>query len=164
MNNRSARIAGWIPIGGKKVVAGQVPELGGLIDISRTGARLYLSWRIKVGDRLPLGLRVPGESAPHPFPCRVVWVKPDRAGLTEAFEARVQLLQELLHAGFKATSFVYGSLCGVKWEPEVSHEAIRTIQKHFEDTSMKPRKRVTLSAYHLPGKGGNPNLSLRPGY
>lgn len=164
MNQRPARIAGWIPIAGRKPGPGQRPELGGLVDVSRTGARLYLSWKAKVGDLIPLKLRIPGKSEPVDFPCRVMWVRPDRAGLVEAFESRMMLLREYVHLGFSSQGWVYGSLYGVRWDAAVDHEAVRTIQKHFEDASARPRKRVTLSAYHTGSGPLGPNLGFRPGY
>jgi len=164
MNTRPARIAGWIPIAGRAPAPGQRPDLGGLVDVSRTGAKLYLSWKVKAGDLIPLKLKIPDAPAPVDFPCKVVWVRPDRAGLLEAFESRMQLLREYVHLGFSKQGWVYGSLCGVRWEASVDREAIRVIQRHFEDESDRPRKRVFLQSHHLPGKGSNPNLSLRPGY
>jgi hypothetical protein len=146
------------------VAAGRLPDLGGLVDVSRTGAKLYVSWKVKIGDMIPLMLSIPDVKTPVDFPSRVVWVRPDRPGLTEAFEARLQLLREYVHLGHAKHDWVYGFLCGVVWDAGVDRTAIRVIQRHFEDSSDRPRKRVFLSSHHTPGKGGNPNLSLRPGY
>src|SRR5690349_19266281 len=116
MEKRPARIAGWVPIAGRKAAAGARPELGGLIDLAKSGARLYLSWRVKPGDVLPLALRLPDTGTVVRMPARVVWVKPDASGNLEFFEARLKLLRELVHAGVREKGMIFGFGCGVRWE------------------------------------------------
>lgn len=160
MDKRPARISGWVPIAGRKTAAGVMPELGGLVDLSKTGAKLYLSWRVKVGDLLPLSLKLPSGEAVR-MPGKVVWARRDEPGNMETFEARLKLLRELVHAGWRDRGMVYGTACGIVWDAVVPVASIRAIQHHFEDESATPRKRVFLKTLHTAGEASE-GLSLRP--
>lgn len=163
MNKRPARIAGWVPIAGRKTPPGVMPELGGLVDVSKTGARIYLSWKVRPGDVLPLSLRLPDAGGVVRMPARVVWAKKDEAGNLETFEARLKLLRELVHAGWRERGgMAYGHACGVRWEAGVPIDAIRAIQRHFEEEGARPRKRVFLTSLHTSTGPEGGATSLRP--
>ncbi len=161
MNQRPARIAGWVPISGKKKSAGEKPEIGGLVDVSRTGAKAYLSWEVAKGQILPLGLKLPETGEIVHMPGKVVRVEKDKQGNMENFEARLRLLKDLVHSGHPEKGMTYGWACGIEWDKGVAKEWIRAIQHHFEEENQKPMKRVFLTLKpDLESTAGPP--SLRP--
>jgi hypothetical protein len=134
ITERPARIAGWITIASERR-GKEAPLLGGLVDISRTGARLYLGWETAVGDQIPLALKVPGNREIIKMPCRVVWVRKDEPGSLSSFEARLKLMRDLARLGYPPKGMVYGWMCGVRFTPGVATPIIRVIQKHLEEES-----------------------------
>lgn len=160
MNQRPARISGWVQITGRKTPPGDTPQLGGVVDVSRTGAKVYLSWKVKEGDLLPLALTMPDGGGRESMPAKVVRVSKDQPGNMENFEARLRLLKDLVHAGSSKGGMFYGYACGVKWEPSTPKECIRAIQKHFEEENTKPVKRVFVT--HHPDFASAAPPSLRP--
>ena len=138
LTQRPARISGWIPVTGGR--SGGKLFLGGLVDVSRNGARLYLSWNHPVGAYVPLVMTIRGVDKPVTLPSRVVWTKRDEVGVMEAFEARIHLMRELVAAGEKG--IVYGWLHGVRFEPGARPEAVRLIQRHLEEQKPGLPKRV----------------------
>jgi hypothetical protein len=139
---RPARIAGWVPVAWSAAKAGGRPLVGGLTDLSRTGARLYLTWNVSVGEVLSLGLRLPQRKTPLRMPCRIVWVKQDKPGSVEHFEARLHLLRELVRLGYAARGMTYGWAAGARWEPGVDQAGIRELQQRFEREDVRLRKRA----------------------
>jgi len=154
---RPARITGWIPISGGK--SGGKVFLGGLVDVSRTGARIYLSWNYPVGAYVPLAMNIRGEPRPISLPARVVWVKKDEDGVVEAIESRIHLMRDLVHAGQKG--LVYGWLHGVRFEGGVRPEAVRLIQKHLEEQKPDAPKQAFIQMtpdYRISAPGFRPDV------
>ncbi len=129
---RPARITGWIPIRYSITGESGLPRKGGLVEISRAGAKLYLTGKFRPGDRISLVLRMPGEPKGLPFLMRVVWVRQDEPGRVEAFEARLKFLQDMVREGGQAKGMTYGYLVGVKFEPGMNPEHIRVAQRYFD--------------------------------
>lgn len=131
MRNRPARIRGWIPV---NLGPGpdKAPRLGGLVELSRTGGRFYLSWPVRPGDRIPLVLRAPGKSEPYRMACKVVWTRKDAAGTAGMLEHRMALLKELIRKKAAPRGLFYGWLAGARFEPDVSAEGIRVAQRYLE--------------------------------
>lgn len=123
---RSARISGWIPI-----VFNQ--SLGGLVDISKTGARVYLSWKCEPGQKIPLVLRVPGEERVMPFVLKVVWCRQDEPGNAATLSARLNLMRDMVRQGRQKKGMFFGYLCGAKFEPGTALADIRWVQRHFDE-------------------------------
>ena len=123
---RSARISGWIPIVFNN-------RLGGLVDISRTGAKVYLSWKCEVGQRIPLVLRVPGESRVMPFTLKVVWCRTDEPGNSATLPARLSLMRDMVQQGKQKKGMFFGYLCGAKFESGTALKDIRWVQRYFEN-------------------------------
>ena len=142
MQQRRARVSGWIPLEGPPAVPGGKPSLGGMIDVSRTGARLYLGTRVRPGDFLPLVLRLPEEPLPIRFHGRVVWAIADDVSRVETFDARMKLLQEMVHRDHSAHAVPFGWLCGMRFDPDVDRIAIHRLQRAFEEENPRDAKRV----------------------
>ena len=159
MDRRPARISGWVQITGRKTPSGELPQMGGVVDVSRTGAKVYLSWKVKEGDVLPLALTMAG-GARVSMPGKVVRVVKDAPGNMDNFEARLKIMKDLIHAGYTKGGMFYGYACGVRWEAGVAHECIRAIQKHFEEENARPVKRVFVT--HHPDFESAAPPSLRP--
>jgi len=134
IKERPARIAGWIPVRGANK-PGELPRLGGLVDISRTGARLYLGWRYSAGDLVPLALNVPGTRQVYQMPARIVWVRKDETGSLSSFEARLKLMRDLARTGNAPQKMVFGWMYGVRFVPAIAPGIIQVIQKHLEEKS-----------------------------
>lgn len=157
---RPARISGWIPVAGPATAGGVPPNLGGLTDISRTGARLYLSWVVKPGEVLNLGLKGAERGSSRPgLRMRVVWVRQDRPGDVEALESRMRNMRAFIQAGAKGPGTTYGYLVGARFDANPNQPLIRAIQKHFEESGGRPRKRAEASL-HLPEPVSSP--AFRP--
>lgn len=148
MNQRPARISGWVQIAGRRRPANTPPEIGGMVDVSRTGAKLYLSWKVNVGEILPLVLKLPEAGGNAPMPGKVVRVVKDAPGNMENFEARLKLLKDMVHGGHSKGGIFYGWAAGIRWDASVAKESIRAIQRHFEEENLRPVKRVFLT--HTP--------------
>lgn len=148
---RPARISGWIPITGAPAGAGGAPNLGGLTDVSRTGARLYVSWPVQPGQtiRLAVGEATRGGSPRTTLALRAVWVRRDQPGDIEALESRLKVMRALIEAGVRGPGTTYGYLVGARFEPGVNERLIRAIQKYFEEAGGRPRRRVE-TPRHLP--------------
>ncbi len=142
MRQRAARISGWIGISwvskGK-----QEPWVGGLVNISKSGARLYLNWRCEEGNRIPLAIRLKDGEVVE-MPARVVWVQKDEPGKMEAFDARINLLQEILRRGGEVKGVPYGFLHGVKFDANIKQGAVRMIQQHLEKQREDRRERAAM--------------------
>ena len=134
IKDRPPRIAGWIPVRGAKI-PGEPPRLGGLVDISLTGARLYLGWKYNAGDIVPLALNVPGTTQIHNMTSRVMWVRKDETGSLSSFEARLMLMRDLARTGNPPQKMVFGWMYGVRFVPAITPSVIRVIQKHLETAS-----------------------------
>ena len=134
ISQRSARIAGWVLISGGMRTGG-TPQLGGLVDISRTGARIYTGWKVAVGDVIPLALRIPGNHGVVRMPGKVVWVRKDESGRLDSFEARLKLMRDLARIGHPPKGMVFGWMCGVRFLPGVPLKIVRLIQMHLEAES-----------------------------
>ena len=145
MNQRPARISGWVQIAGRKRPVNFMPEIGGMVDVSRTGAKLYLSWKVTVGDIIPLVLKLPQTGGNAPMPGRVIRVIKDAPGNMDNFEARMKLLSDMVRNGLSKGGIYYGYAAGIRWDPTVSKECIRAIQMHFEEENTRPVKRVFLT-------------------
>lgn len=154
---RPARITGWIPVSGGK--SGGKVFLGGLVDVSRTGARIYLSWNYPVGAFVPLAMTIRDVPRPVNLPARVVWVKKDEDGVVEAFESRIHLMRDLVRAGQKG--LVYGWLHGLRFEGGVRPEAVRLIQKHLEEQKPDAPKQAFIQMtpdYRISAPGFRPDV------
>ena len=140
VHGRGARVWGWIPVEGYVADNLEGRFHGGLVEISNSGARLYLDRQYSPGDRIPLGLRVAGErtSSLLRLPCRVAWTRRDEPGNVEAFDARMKFLPECARRGIKPEAARYGWLCGVEFEKDVDPEAIRMIDAILEQQGDKP--------------------------
>jgi len=57
---------------------------------------------------------------------------------------------------------VFGYGCGVRWEAGVDQACLRAIQRHFEDESATPKKRVFLTAHYGSTGGASGTAGLRP--
>jgi hypothetical protein len=143
-STRPARIKGWIAVAGPGAKDKDRRFLGGLIELSKSGARLYLTWKPRVGDHLSFALRVPGESRPHRMPLRVVRVSADEPGRMDTFEARLQLLREMVQWGVPSKGMTYGFAVGARWEAGASIDGIRFLQRHFEDEGGRTQKQVLI--------------------
>lgn len=141
---RPPRIQGWIPVAGPGARDKDKRFLGGLTELSKTGARLYLTWKPRVGDHLAFALRMPGASRPHRMPLRVVRVTVDEPGRMDTFEARLQLLREMVQWGITTKGMTYGYSVGARWEAGVSEDGIRFLQRHFEDEGGREQKQVLI--------------------
>jgi len=141
---RPARIQGWIPVAGPGARDKDRRFLGGLTELSKTGARLYLTWKPRVGDRLSFALRIPGAARPHLMPLRVVRVTTDEPGRMDTFEARLQLMREMVQWKVAAKGMTYGYAVGARWEAGASLDGIRFLQRHFEDEGGRTQKQVLI--------------------
>lgn len=139
MHWRGARVWGWIPVEGRIGDGRDGRFYGGLLEISNSGARLYLNQPCKTGDRIPLGLRIAGErtSTLLKLPCKVVWAHRDEPGNVDAFDSRMKFLHECARRGLKAEAGIYGWLCGVEFEKDVDPEAIRMVDTILEEQGDK---------------------------
>jgi len=142
---RPARIKGWIPCAGPGARDRDRRFLGGLTEVSKSGARLYLTWKPGVGDHFSFALRIPGAQRPHRMPLRVVRVTPDEPGRMDTFEARLQLLREMVQWGIPAKGMTYGFSVGARWESGASVEGIRFLQRHFEEEGGRMQKSVSIT-------------------
>jgi hypothetical protein len=143
--SRPARIKGWIAVAGPGARDKDRRFLGGLIELSKSGARLYLTWKPRIGDHLSFALRIPGASRPQRMPLRVVRVTVDEPGRMDTFEARLQLLREMVQWGIPSKGMTYGFAVGARWEAGASLEGIRFIQRHFEDEGGRTQKQVLIT-------------------
>ncbi|MEK7475701.1 MAG: PilZ domain-containing protein [Candidatus Coatesbacteria bacterium] len=143
--SRPARIKGWIAVAGPGARDKDRRFLGGLIELSKTGARLYLTWKPRIGDHLSFGLRIPGSPKPQRMPLKVVRVTADEPGRMDTFEARLQLLREMVQWGIPSKGMTYGFAVGARWEAGASPEGIRFIQRHFEDEGGRVQKQVLIT-------------------
>jgi hypothetical protein len=120
--------------------------MGGLVDISSTGARLYLSWKFDVGGTIPLVLRVPDTTDIYQMPCRVVWVRKDEPGNVDAFDPRLHLMHDMVHRGYRPRGMFFGYLYGVRFETSVAKATIRVIQKHLAEETDRHQQGAPISA------------------
>ena len=126
-------MSGWISI--SKLLAkkrGKPTEFGGLIDISGSGARLYVTSKLPIGSILPLIIQNQ-KGVPQSVPLKIVWAKKDEMGNVETFDARIRLMQELIRNDVKVEGVAYGYLYGGSFQPEASVEGIRLIERYLNE-------------------------------
>jgi len=132
--------------------------VGGLVEISGTGARLYMTRQFKPGDVVPLVVHTQKGKA-LPLPVRVVWVKRDEPGNVEMFEARMRYLQEMIARKVKVKGMPYGLLYGVRFEKGADPEAVKTTQRALDlqrEAGREPAVHV-----HIPDTSAPP-MPFRP--
>jgi len=156
---RKARMGGWLSIStmleGRK---GRAPEAGGLIEVSGTGARIYMTRQMKPGERIPLVLHTQ-KGKVLSIPVKVMWGRKDEPGNSENLEVRIQYLRELLRLKVKVKGMPYGYVYGVRFEKEADATGIRLIQKALSEQRTPGRE----SSFAIRVPDVSPDLeSLRP--
>jgi hypothetical protein len=72
----------------------------------------------------------------------VVWTIADEASRVETFDARMKLLQELVHRGQSAHEMPLGWLCGIRFLDDTDRIAVHRLQRAFEAENPREQKRV----------------------
>lgn len=126
-------MSGWLSINSlleKK--RGKTVDVGGLVEISGTGARLYMTSKLPVGTVIPLVIQT-RKGQILKVPLKLVWMKKDEMGNVSTFDARIRLMQELIRNDIKVEGITYGYLYGGTFLPESDPEGIRLIERHMDD-------------------------------
>jgi hypothetical protein len=111
---------------------GKPTEFGGLVEISETGARLYLTNKLAVGTVVPMVIQSPKGKMLN-VPLKILWVKKDEIGNVETFDARIKLMQELIRNDVKVDGITYGYLYGGTFLNEAEPEGIRIIERYLNE-------------------------------
>ena len=107
-------------------------DFGGLVEISGTGARLYLTNKLALGSVVPLIIQTNRGKILN-VPLKIVWVKKDEVGNIETFDARIKLMQELIRNEVKVEGITYGYLYGGAFQKEADPDGIRLIEKYLNE-------------------------------
>jgi len=141
-------MSGWLSISSlleKK--RGKPVDAGGLVEISGTGARLYMTNKLPVGTVVPLIIQT-HKGKVLGVPLKIVWVKKDEMGNVETFDARIKLMQELIRNDIKVEGITYGYLYGGSFLKEADPEGIRLIERYLNEQRTPGRE--SYSALRVP--------------
>ena len=82
-------MSGWLSISRLlEQKRGKPTEFGGLVEISGSGARLYMTNKIVIGTVVPLIIQTQKGKVLN-VPLKILWVKKDEIGNVETFDARI---------------------------------------------------------------------------
>jgi len=68
------------------------------------------------------------------MPCtlRVIWCRQDEPGTPATFQARLNLMRDMVRQGRQKKGMFYGYLCGAKFEAGTALGDIRWVQRYFD--------------------------------